>query len=479
MTKAPSPTVLETPFTDQLESSELREYRKGYRSFRAGTPRCPGELDYGPKTEQAAPTRQGGISGMKKVPSCVSMPVLGMDGSDDDEPFLASSPFRLRPCARDPRFCNVASGRKPGAERQPQQGAQHAPTLQETPETPEAMPAQPSAAAAAGRAGKAPMTLIFVCVWYFTGAFTNSSSKLALASLPRSLPLTLTLVQHLSATAFGTLAYRVLGVREFKPLPARRQLSADAWRALLVLCCVYTCGFALTNASFGAVNASFVDTVKAAEPITTVMLALLFLSNESASVPVLLSLLPIVGGVGISSMAEASASAIGLAFALGSNVCFSARSIAAKLVGARMGAEHMDGANLFVHVNRLGLLLLLPAVLAVEGSAIVQIGATLGREALVKAARLFAFNGTMYYLNNQMNFLVLEKVDTLTHGIINCGRRVANIVFAIACFGNKVNAYNGTGITLALTGSFLYIRAKKAEAKAKAKAAKKAKAKAA
>ena len=87
-----------------------------------------------------------------------------------------------------------------------------------------------------------------------------------------------------------------------------------------------------------------------------------------------------------------------------------------------------------------------------------------------KPARLFLLNGFFYYLNNQMNFLVLEKVpaaaaavppdclpppsspssprpraargprrtalqvDAVTHGLINCGRRVANILFAIVWF---------------------------------------------
>ena len=59
-----------------------------------------------------------------------------------------------------------------------------------------------------------------------------------------------------------------------------------------------------------------------------------------------------------------------------------------------------------------------------------------------------------------MNFLVLEKVDAVTHGLINCGRRVANIGFAIVWFGIPVTLYNGIGISLALLGAFLYIRAK-------------------
>merc|ERR1719198_143375 len=103
----------------------------------------------------------------------------------------------------------------------------------------------------------------------------------------------------------------------------------------------------------------------------------------------------------------------------------------------------MDNANLFVHVNLYGAMLLLPPVLFVEGPVLAE-------QLLSGPARMLLLNGVAYWLNNQRNFLVLEKVDAVTHGLINCGRRVANILFAIVWFGTAVTLYNGVGITLAL-----------------------------
>ena len=119
----------------------------------------------------------------------------------------------------------------------------------------------------------------------------------------------------------------------------------------------------------------------------------------------------------------------------------------------------MDNANLFVHVNAYGAMALLPAVLLMEGPALY--------EQLVEggpARRLLILNGVVYWLNNQMNFLVLEKVDAVTHGLINAGRRIANIAFAIVWFRVPVTIYNGTGMTLALFGTFCYMRAKRSVA---------------
>ena len=235
-----------------------------------------------------------------------------------------------------------------------------------------------------------PMTFVCIFVWYVTGALTNSTSKQSLQQFRNPPFLSLTLMQHLTASLCGTFCLRVLKLRRYKSLPP----EAYTWGfARMVL--VYAFGFCLTNGSFGAVNASFVDTVKAGEPIATMLLTVCFLRAESPSLPVALSLLPIVAGVSISSMAEASFNLRGFAMAMGSNVCFSARSICAKLLRASLGRS-MDNANLFVHVNLCGAALLLPIVLLVEGPVLPAI--------LMRAdyaAWLFVANGMFYFINNQ------------------------------------------------------------------------------
>merc|ERR1719160_2389770 len=157
-------------------------------------------------------------------------------------------------------------------------------------------------------------------------------------------------------------------------------------------------GFCLTNGAFGAVNASLVDTVKAGEPIATVILTLLFLPGETVTLPIFLSLLPIVAGVGVSSMSDASFQMLGLAMAMGSNLCFSARSICAKMLRSSLGKK-MDNANLFVHVNAYGAMALLPFALYVDGPQLIHALASFS-----PAGKLFVLNGFFYYLNNQMNF---------------------------------------------------------------------------
>jgi len=306
-----------------------------------------------------------------------------------------------------------------------------------------------------------PLTVVYILVWYVTGALTNSTSKqtLSLFKGDNKPFLSLTLMQHLTAAFCGFFAIRVLRIKQYKTMPA----DAMNW-GLYRLLIVYSTGFCLTNGSFGKVNASFVDTIKAGEPIATVVLTLLLLPGEKITTLIFLSLLPIVAGVSISSLSDTSFNLLGFCMAMGSNLCFSARSICAKLLRSSLGKQ-MDNANLFAYVNLYGAIGLLPVVVYFEGPLLIHILADGG-----KACRMFVLNGLFYFLNNQMNFLVLEKVDAVTHGLINCGRRVANIMFAIVWFGTTVTLYNGIGISFALTGAYCYMKAKQASTRAPAPA---------
>lgn len=303
-----------------------------------------------------------------------------------------------------------------------------------------------------------PGTIICIIVWYVTGALTNSTSKqsLSLFKADNKPFMSLTLMQHLTAAFCGAFAIRVLRLKPYKTLPSQA-MNFGLYR----LIAVYTVGFCLTNGSFGKVNASFVDTIKAGEPIATVLLTVLFLPGERVTGLVFLSLLPIVAGVAVSSMSDTSFNMLGFLMAMGSNLCFSARSICAKLLRSSLGKQ-MDNANLFMWINLLGAAVLFPFAVYIEGPVLLQvITGQLGQKPL----RLFMINGVCYFLNNQMNFLVLEKVDAVTHGLINCGRRVANISFAIVWFGTAVTLYNGVGISLALSGAYMYMKAKQSSSK--------------
>jgi len=131
-------------------------------------------------------------------------------------------------------------------------------------------------------------------------------------------------------------------------------------------------GFLATNFGFLASSAAFVETVKAAEPITSAGVAVLW-RIEILSSPEVFSLGSIVTGVLISTLAHGSSTAspdsVGLSLVqslqscmvvMTSNLCFSFRGLYQKLFRASPegSPQAIDDMNLQLRMQQIGVLLL-------------------------------------------------------------------------------------------------------------------------
>jgi solute carrier family 35 protein E1 len=99
--------------------------------------------------------------------------------------------------------------------------------------------------------------------------------------------------------------------------------------SVLPLACVHTLGNLFTNMSLGKVAVSFTHTIKAMEPFFSVLLSAAFL-GEVPNPLVVATLVPIVGGVALASLTEASFNWAGFLSAMASNVTFQSRNVLSK-----------------------------------------------------------------------------------------------------------------------------------------------------
>ncbi|KAK2661733.1 hypothetical protein Ddye_000307 [Dipteronia dyeriana] len=193
-------------------------------------------------------------------------------------------------------------------------------------------------------------------LWYILNIYFNIFNKQVLKVYPY--PTTV------SAFQFGCGTVMIILTWTFNLYP-RPKLSRSQLAAILPLAVAHTLGNLLTNVSLGMVNISFTQTIKAMEPFFTVLLAALFLS-ERPTLWVVSSLVPIVGGVVLASLTEASFNWTGFISAMASNVTNQSRNVLSKKFMVRK-EDTLDNINLFSVITIISFILLVPAAIFIEG----------------------------------------------------------------------------------------------------------------
>ena len=252
---------------------------------------------------------------------------------------------------------------------------------------------------------------------------------------------------------------------------------------LLLSAIYFTIGFLLTNYGFSSGSAAFVETVKAAEPITSAATAVLWgieqlVPEEVASlggiiVGVVLSTLGHRGNGASPSrdeleLATSSQSLLTSSFiVLLANLCFSFRGLHQKLFRStpQGRATVVDDLNLQYRMQQIGCLLLsIPAVFgnASLPSRVLQYLSTEGVtiRLLLRYFMLCLVNGVAFASYNLSSTTILTRISVVHHAALNCIRRVFAIVVTSIVFGLQITFLQIGGISVSVGAFFSYIHFK-------------------
>ncbi|XP_062200019.1 phosphoenolpyruvate/phosphate translocator 1, chloroplastic-like [Phragmites australis] len=294
-------------------------------------------------------------------------------------------------------------------------------------------------------------------LWYLFNIYFNIYNKQVLKVLPY--PINITTVQFAVGT-FIALFMWITGILK------RPKISGAQLLAILPLAVVHTMGNLFTNMSLGKVAVSFTHTIKAMEPFFSVLLSAIFL-GELPTPWVVLSLLPIVGGVALASLTEASFNWAGFWSAMASNVTFQSRNVLSKKLMVKK-EESLDNINLFSIITVMSFFLLAPVTLLTEGvkvSPTVLQSAGLNLKQIYTRSLIAAF---CFHAYQQVSYMILSRVSPVTHSVGNCVKRVVVIVTSVLFFRTPVSPINSLGTGVALAGVFLYSQLKRLKPKPKA-----------
>ncbi|MCL7024310.1 hypothetical protein MKW94_015654 [Papaver nudicaule] len=290
---------------------------------------------------------------------------------------------------------------------------------------------------------------VLFCLWYVSNIYFNIFNKQVLKVYPY--PVTISLIQF----AIGTLLILIMWTFN---LYKRPKITKSQLVAIVPLAIVHTMGNLCTNMSLGKVSVSFTHTVKALEPFFSVIISALFL-GEVPTTWVLSSLVPVVGGVAMASLTEASFDWVGFWSAMGSNLANQSRNVFSKQLMVKK-EESLDNITLFSIITILSFALNVPLTLCMEGvkfsPSFLQSAGLDVRELCVRTL----LSGLCFQAHQQIAYMILQRVSPVTHSVGNCVKRVVVIVSSVLFFKTPVSPINSIGTGIALAGVFLYSRVK-------------------
>ncbi|XVF12050.1 hypothetical protein REPUB_Repub08aG0081300 [Reevesia pubescens] len=294
-------------------------------------------------------------------------------------------------------------------------------------------------------------------LWYLFNIYFNIYNKQVLKVY--HYPVTVTVIQFAVGTVLVSLMWTF-------NLYKRPRITGAQLAAILPLAMVHTLGNLFTNMSLGKVAVSFTHTIKAMEPFFSVVLSAMFL-GELPTLWVVGSLLPIVGGVALASVTEASFNWAGFWSAMASNLMNQSRNVLSKKVMVKK-EDSMDNITLFSIITIMSFILLAPAAIFMEGikftPAYLQSAGLNVKEVVVKSV----LAALCFHAYQQVSYMILQRVSPVTHSVGNCVKRVVVIVSSVLFFKTPVSPINSIGTGIALAGVFLYSRVKRIKPKAKA-----------
>jgi len=301
----------------------------------------------------------------------------------------------------------------------------------------------------------------YFALWYLFNIGYNIYNKQALNAV--AYPWTIATFQM----ATGILYFVPMWLTGLRKAP---KLSLSDIKTLIPIALCHTGVHVGAVIALGAGAVSFAHIVKASEPVVTCLLNFLFL-GQILPTQVYLTLLPIIGGVAIASMKELSFTFLALAAAMLSNLSSSARGVLSKktMSGKQIG-ENLDAQNLYAVLTGLSTIILIPLMLAFEGTGFFPAAKAIidsGEFTKKSLSILIALSGATYYAYNEVAFLALGKVNPVTHAVGNTIKRVVIIVASVIAFKTPMSTGSIIGSSIAIGGTLLYSLAMNASKKKK------------
>nr|GMD07930.1 UDP-galactose transporter 1 [Ipomoea batatas]GMD09501.1 UDP-galactose transporter 1 [Ipomoea batatas] len=258
-------------------------------------------------------------------------------------------------------------------------------------------------------------------------------------------PLTVSCI-HFICSAIG--AYLVIKVLKLKPVIVVD--PEDRWRRIFPMSFVFCINIVLGNVSLRYIPISFMQTIKSFTPATTVILQWL-VWGKHFDWRIWASLIPIVGGILLTSVTELSFNIFGFCAALVGCLATSTKTILAESL---LHGYKFDSINTVFYMAPYATMILAVPALVLEGSGVIEW--LNSHPVLLPSLAIIIGSGVLAFCLNFSIFYVIHSTTAVTFNVAGNLKVAVAVTCSWLIFRNPISALNAIGCTVTLIGCTFY-----------------------
>ncbi|XP_006820548.1 solute carrier family 35 member E2A-like [Saccoglossus kowalevskii] len=197
---------------------------------------------------------------------------------------------------------------------------------------------------------------------------------------------------------------------------------------------------------------SFTETIKSTSPLFTVLIAFVVL-REKTGLLVNLSLIPVMGGLALTSAFEINFNIIGFAAAISTNFVDCFQNVFSKKL--------LSGEKYNYSATELQFYTSIAAIIVQLPVWVLFMGLPFDKK-YPDHVLLFALiiDGLFFHLQSITAYALMRRISPVTHSVANTAKRALLIWLSVVVFNNPVSLLSGLGTAVVVAGVFLYNRAR-------------------
>lgn len=286
---------------------------------------------------------------------------------------------------------------------------------------------------------------IAVLQWWCFNVLVIVMNKWIFQKLDFKYPLTVSTIHFICSAAGAYIVIHILKMKQLIEVD-----PADRWSRIFPMSFVFCINIVLGNVSLRYIPVSFMQTIKSFTPATTVVLQW-FVWGKSFDQRVWLSLVPVVGGIMLTSVTEMSFNIFGFLAAFFGCLATSTKTILAESL---LHGYNFDSINTVYYMAPYATMILAFPAILFEGPGVMRWMAN--QESLLMPGIIILSSGILAFCLNFSIFYVIKTTTAVTFNVAGNMKVAVAIIISWLIFHNPISILNAIGCSITLLGCTFY-----------------------